>query len=179
MTRYIAFLRAINVGRGRTIKMDVLRRIFQSAGLENVSTYTASGNVVFETSGSNPAALERKIEDELLTTLGYEVATFIRTAAEVASIARYQPFPVSGTGPADLNIIFFAAPLDAAARKKVLSLRASTDDFVVRGREIYWLRRNPPGEYGSAGAQLDQTLGQPFTVRSARTIKKLAAEYCT
>ena len=36
LTRYIAFLRAINVGKGRVVKMETLRRAFESLGLSNV-----------------------------------------------------------------------------------------------------------------------------------------------
>jgi len=46
MTRYIAFLRAINVG-GHTVKMEHLRGIFESMGFSNVETFIASGNVIF------------------------------------------------------------------------------------------------------------------------------------
>ena len=47
MPRRIAFLRAINVG-GHVVKMDHLRKLLTSFGLENVETVIASGNVVFD-----------------------------------------------------------------------------------------------------------------------------------
>ncbi len=78
MSRCIAFLRAINVG-GHTVKMDDLRRLFESLGFTRGETFIASGNVVFETTSKNTTALERKIEKKLRDALGYEVATFIMT----------------------------------------------------------------------------------------------------
>jgi len=42
MTRYIAFLRAINVG-GHTVKMDRLRALFQELGLADVRTFMEFG----------------------------------------------------------------------------------------------------------------------------------------
>ena len=86
MTRYVAFLRGLNVG-GHTVKMDALRKHFEDLGFENVSTFIASGNVIFETKDAKPAALEKKIEQALERALGYEVATFLRTDKEVAQIA--------------------------------------------------------------------------------------------
>ena len=47
MSRYVAFLRAINVG-GHTVRMDALRRLFETWGGVNVETFISSGNVVFE-----------------------------------------------------------------------------------------------------------------------------------
>ena len=59
--RYVAFLRAVNVG-GRRVSMDRLRAAFQELGFEGVSTYIASGNVVFEAIG-RASDLERAIEE--------------------------------------------------------------------------------------------------------------------
>ena len=61
MSRYLAFLRAINVG-GHTVKMDALRHIFESLGFTSVETFIASGNVIFEAGQQDPAALEKAIE---------------------------------------------------------------------------------------------------------------------
>ena len=87
MPRYIAFLRAINVG-GHTVKMDALRELFEALGFEQVETFIASGNVIFETTETDTAALERRIETHLQAALGYAVATFLRSDAEVAAQLR-------------------------------------------------------------------------------------------
>ncbi|NTU66209.1 MAG: DUF1697 domain-containing protein, partial [Chloroflexi bacterium] len=64
MLRYVAFLRAINVG-GHTVKMDALRRHFAALGFAGVEKFIASGNVVFDTTARNTHALEKKIEQHL------------------------------------------------------------------------------------------------------------------
>src|ERR1041385_3864079 len=92
MPRYIAFLRAINVGGHNTVTMDFLRHFFESLGFAHVETFIASGNIVFETASKNAQALERKIESGLRAALGYEVVAFVRTGAELAAIASYKPF---------------------------------------------------------------------------------------
>lgn len=63
MTKYIAFLRAINVG-GHNVKMDELKKYFESLGFSNVETFIASGNVIFEASAKDAAKLEKKIESK-------------------------------------------------------------------------------------------------------------------
>src|ERR1043166_2432444 len=89
--RLVAFLRAINVG-GHTVTMERLRKEFEGMGFSGVETFIASGNVIFTARAGNPAALGKKIEARLRAALGYEVATFVRTAEEVAAVAGYQPF---------------------------------------------------------------------------------------
>src|SRR5688572_13292534 len=92
--RYVAFLRAINVG-GHTVRMEALRRHFESIGATNVETFIASGNVIFETARGNADALERAIEDHLRMALGFPVGTFLRTIPELAAVAAHAPFPES------------------------------------------------------------------------------------
>ncbi|HXV13589.1 MAG TPA: DUF1697 domain-containing protein, partial [Candidatus Krumholzibacteria bacterium] len=91
MPRYVAFLRAINVG-GHVVKMDALRRLFEALDFERVETVIASGNVIFDAPSKSAAALEKKIEGHLHKKLGYEVATFLRTPAQMVGIAEYTPF---------------------------------------------------------------------------------------
>ena len=50
MSRFIAFLRAINAGPRRSVKMELLRRIFDSLHFADVATFLGRGNVVFRTS---------------------------------------------------------------------------------------------------------------------------------
>jgi uncharacterized protein (DUF1697 family) len=177
MARFIAFLRAINVG-GHTVKMDDLRRLFESLGFSRVETFIASGNVVFETTSRNTRALEKKIEKRLKEALGYEVATFIRTDAELADTANYQPFrPSELEAAVALNIAFLADPLDDESKQKLMALRTDIDDFHGHGHEIYWLCRKKQSESTFSNAVLEKTLGRPSTLRGANTIKQMAAKY--
>jgi len=177
MPRFIAFLRAINVG-GHVVKMDHLRGLFESLGFSSVETFIASGNVVFETRSQNAQALERKIEQRLREALGYEVATFIRTDAALADIANYQPFRQSDLdAAAALNIAFLAERLDDQSKQKLLALRTEIDDFHVHEREIYWLCRKKQSESNFSNAMLEKILGRRATFRGVNTIKKMAAKY--
>jgi uncharacterized protein (DUF1697 family) len=177
MPRLVAFLRAINVG-GHTVKMDDLRRLFESLGFSRVETFIASGNVVFEATSRNTRALKIKIEKKLKEALGYEVATFIRTDAELADIANYQPFrPSEMEAAVALNIAFLAGPLDDESKRKLMALRTDIDDFCAHGREIYWLCRKKQSESTFSNAVLEKTIGKPSTLRGANTVKQMAAKY--
>jgi uncharacterized protein (DUF1697 family) len=173
MSRYIAFLRAINVG-GRVVKMDVLRSIFESLRFRNVETFIASGNVIFETSGSDPGALEQRIEESLRQKLGYEVATFLRTPAEVRAIAAHRPFDEEGVA---LMIAFLKRVPAAAGRSKLLAMKTDWDEFHFRGRELYWLVRVRSSDSKFSNAVLEKTLAMPSTVRNVTTVRRLAEKY--
>ena len=178
MLRFIAFLRAINVG-GHTVKMDHLRKLFEALGFSNVETFIASGNVIFESPAKNAQTLEKQIERHLRQSLGYEVATFIRSASELAAIAQYQPFTTAerDTAGHSLYIAFLRAPPNHESRQKLMAFRTPVDDFHIHEREIYWLCRKKMSESAFSGALLEKTLGMPATMRNATTVKKLAAKY--
>jgi uncharacterized protein (DUF1697 family) len=173
MPRYVAFLRAINVG-GHTVKMDRLRRLFEELGFRNVETFIASGNVIFDSPSRTPQSLERRIERHLHQALGYEVGTFLRSPAELAVIAEHEAFPSSEVEKCTLYIGFTgSAPADGA-RDKLIGSRTSVDEFHVNDREVYWLCRTSFGQSEFSGAKIEKTLGMPVTIRNVTTVRKLA-----
>lgn len=179
MPKFIAFLRAINVG-GHTVKMDHLRGLFESLGFANVETFIASGNVIFEAKTSNTRSLEIKIEKYLENALGYEVSTFVRSTKELIAIACYEPFNKEEL-IADGNTLFIAFLSDRPtneASKKILSLASAIDGLHINERELYWLYRRRNGESKLYGPLLEKNVGLKATVRNANTIKRIAAKYC-
>ncbi|HEX5724479.1 MAG TPA: DUF1697 domain-containing protein [Longimicrobiaceae bacterium] len=176
MTRYVAFLRAINVG-GRTVTMERLRALFTALGLAEVETFIASGNVVFSAPAGDAEALERRIERHLQEQLGFPVATFLRTTAEVAAAARHQPFPPAEVEGQVLYVLFLPSAPTPEAQRKLLALRNEVDDFHVHGREVYWLARKQLSESTVTGAHLEKALGMPATNRNLTTVRKLAAKH--
>lgn len=177
MSKYIAFLRAINVG-GHNVKMDHLRQLFESLDLKNVETFIASGNIIFDAKSGSTKNLEKKIEACLHEALGYEVATFIRTNAEVTAIANYKPFPPSKLETAAaLNIGFLADPLNEDAKQKLMALRTEIDDFHVHGREIYWVCLKKQSDSKISNVTIEKALGVKSTLRGVNTVNKLAEKY--
>ncbi|MFZ0635864.1 MAG: DUF1697 domain-containing protein [Candidatus Acidiferrales bacterium] len=177
MARYVAFLRAINVG-GHIVKMDALRAHFEALGFSGVETFIASGNVIFETRAQPDASLHGKIESRLAKALGYEVATFLRTGAEVAAIAEYKAFRDADVKSAAAYCVgFLAEPLGRDAEKKLMAFKSAIDDFHARGREIFWLCKKRQSDSKFTNAAFERALGIRATFRGMNTIAKLAAKY--
>ena len=177
MPRHFAFLRAVNVG-GRTVSMDRLRGIFESLCFAGVETIIASGNVIFEARPTSGGAYDKTIEKALREALGYDVAVFVRTHAELADVANQRPFPPRAIKSAQaLNVAFLAAALDGPAGRAVMALRTGIDDFRVRGREIYWLCRKKQSESTFSLKVLEKAIGMRATLRGVKTVETLAAKY--
>jgi uncharacterized protein (DUF1697 family) len=177
MPRLIAFLRAINVG-GHTVTMAQLRKEFEALSLKDVETFIASGNVIFSARLADTAALEKKIEAHLHQALGYEVATFVRTCDDVAAIARYQAFPAAQiSGDATVYVGFVERPLNAADTRAVMTFKTEFDDFRVKGREVYWLRKTRQTESPFKYVSLEKKLKIRCTFRGLNTVMRLAAKH--
>ncbi|MCA1595681.1 MAG: DUF1697 domain-containing protein [Chloroflexi bacterium] len=181
MNRYIALLRSINVG-GHTVKMDRLRVCFEDLRFHNVETFISSGNVIFETDQTGATELEARIELCLAAALGSEVATFLRTPAELARIAALQPFPSSDTrlGEATLSVIFLKQAPVGDLSEKIHGLTTGTDELCVQGREIYWLCRTSVARsaVGAALQKLTPSSGHlSGTMRNITTVRRLSARY--
>jgi uncharacterized protein (DUF1697 family) len=168
INRYVALLRAINVG-GRVVKMDQLRRIFEALPIRNVSTFIASGNVLFDT----PAAaihLEASIEQQLKQQLGYPVLTFIRTIPDLQQVVALNPFRGE---EGSVYVAFLKRPPSREVAKSLVELSNEVDRFHVHQREVYWLAK--AGFSGStfSGAKLEKIVG-PATARNITTVRKLS-----
>jgi uncharacterized protein (DUF1697 family) len=176
--RYIAFLRALNVG-GRIVKMDLLRKLFEEMGFDDVATYIASGNAIFRSPETDTAKLEKEINDHLEKALGYVVGTYVRTPAELAEIAAHRPFAEDDLDAPGhtLYVNFLPAEPSTEAVERLQAMRTEVDDFAVRGREMYWLCRTRISETTITGPRLAKALGMPMTNRNISTVRKLAEKY--
>jgi uncharacterized protein (DUF1697 family) len=171
--KYVAFLRAINVGGHAIIKMTDLKQMFESAGLQNVQTYIQSGNVIFE-SGEDEEALTKRIERQLEKAAEYKIHVFVRTMQEVQSIAEKAPF----TPQADeiAYVTFLGKKPDRKSQQALLSFKSEADDFAFKGRELFNLRRDREKSIFS-GNFVEKILKMPSTTRNLNTISKIVAKY--
>lgn len=177
MPRYVAFLRAINVG-GHTVTMERLRALFEELGLAKVESFIASGNLIFESGAKSAPALAAKIERHLERALGYAVATMLRTDREVAEVARRPAFVAQEIAHAKaFNVAFLRSPAPPGAERALDALRTELDDFRVAGSEVYWLCRVKQSESTFSGARFEKLLGTPATWRGLKTVERLAAKY--
>ncbi|HUB99147.1 MAG TPA: DUF1697 domain-containing protein [Solirubrobacterales bacterium] len=179
MARYVAFLRGMNLG-SRRLKNTELVAEFEHLGFAEVATFRASGNVVFSAAGrASEAALTKKVEAGLGHGLGYEVLVFLRSVAEVAAIAAYEPFPAKAVAGSKgkLQVSLLAKKPSATAVKQALDLGSDHDRLAIEGRELYWLPSGGISDSDLDLKALDKALGKG-TVRTMGTIEQIAAKYC-
>jgi uncharacterized protein (DUF1697 family) len=179
MTRYAAFLRAVNLGATRKAPSGMLRAVFEELGFDEVATYQTSGNVIFAAQGeTGEEALCRRIEAALADALGFDVPVFLRGERKLRAIASHEPFDPGAVerSKGKLQVDLLQGVPSAAARTRVLAMAGGDDLLSVRGTELYWL---PAGGLLDSELDLDAItkLVGPGTRRTMGTIERIAAKF--
>lgn len=165
MTKYVALLRAVNVGGTGKLPMAVLKSMCNEAGFGRVETYIASGNVVFESKAA-PLGVKAALEDRLLAYAGKPVGVVVRTASEMAAVLEANPFPKAE--PKNTYAIFLdeRAPNDALDH----AVGQTVERMFLGDREIFIHYAN-----GMGRSKLQIPAARMGTARNMNTVAKLAA----
>jgi uncharacterized protein (DUF1697 family) len=176
MTPYIALLRGVNLGGNRMVAMADLRALCERLGFQDARTLLQSGNLVFQSAGRKPAALEKLLEAETARRLRIETTYFIRTASEWDDVIARNP--LTKEAQADPGRMVVMCLKDAPARGAEKTLRAAIkgpEIAHVDGREAYIYFPDGQGRSKLTTALLDKSLGTVGTARNWNTVKKIAA----
>ena len=174
VARYVAFLRAVNVGR-RRVAMATACAALSEIGLEDVSSFVNSGNLLFSATG-RASGHEATIRKALESTFGFEMTTFVRTAAQVEALATDKPFGPLATGHTQFALLTLA-PMSAADRRTVEALSNEHDEVVVVGRDIHWLIRSKSTETTLGPTVWKHALpNNPTTARNTTMLMKLVTK---
>ena len=169
----VAFLRGINVG-GHRVTNSRLHELFESAGAVDVTTFQAAGNVVFEPGSADRSSIESALEQGL----GYGVAAYIRTAAELQKVATGGPFARTDVPDGtSLLVTFLHEQPSAKLRRAVAAESTSEDDVCVAGRELYWLARQKFSGSTVDMKAIAKLLGDPGTNRNITTIRRIVDKF--
>ena len=123
-TIVISMLCGVNVGSHKRMKMEALRRVYESLGLENPQTYLQSGNVVFKTRERDRASLAGRIENAIEQRFQFRSDVIIRTLSELRSVIARNPF-AARTGIDPQQACSSPSSLATAARKRSRIFSAS------------------------------------------------------
>jgi uncharacterized protein (DUF1697 family) len=163
-TRYVALLRAVNVGGSGKLSMSALRTMCVEAGFDEVETLLASGNVVFS-SPASAARVKAALEEKLSAEAGLVHSVVIRTGAQMRDVLEANPFQAK---PADRTIaIFLDGPPPPDALDHVTGL--GLEEMRLGEREIYVFYAA-----GIGRSKLRIPAAKAGTARNMSTIAKLA-----
>ena len=173
MDKYLALLRGVNVGGRNKLPMERLVSLFTKAGCKDVKTFIQSGNVIFNSEPALADQISSIITESILEEFGFTIPVVTRTADELVSIVRLNPFLPDEQSSKFLHVIFLADQPDASLIAALDPDRSPPDEFHVNNREIYLNCPNGMAHTKLTNAYFDSKLSTVSTARNWRTTLKL------
>jgi uncharacterized protein (DUF1697 family) len=182
MSTFIAFLRAVNVGK-RQYPMAELREALSSAGFEEVATHIQTGNVLVRTRMRSRARVVAALEKAMLEDRGFAVPVVLMTPAELRqsydeALAFAAEYAASGHEIQGHYLTLLAVSPSADVARQVEAWSQPGEEVRVGERAVHLLLAKPYHEVSAGNAQVEKLLGVA-TTRSLTVITKLVQKWGT
>ncbi|MDT0558538.1 DUF1697 domain-containing protein [Ichthyenterobacterium sp. W332] len=171
MKTYIVLLRGINVGGHRKVPMTELREILSQAGFVSVKTYIQSGNVILQSSFSEPVKIKNSIQKLIKDHLGFDVPVLVKSRKELQRIFDDCPFPDTKKQQA-----YFVLLRDTPKQELVTKASEKTyqnDEYVILNDCIYLFASKGFGQSKFNMNFFERNLETSATARNYKTMLKL------
>ncbi|MBL4890544.1 MAG: DUF1697 domain-containing protein [Rhizobiaceae bacterium] len=173
MTRFVVFLRGINVGGHRKIKMAELKQLHEKMGHKNVATYLQSGNAVFDSSDTDRTKLIGAIEQEYRSQLEIDTHVILRDTEEIASAIAKLPFPLNEERePKFLHGIFLSETPDSEMIKTLMQYKGP-EEIQIIGDVLYVYYTEGSGRSKFNLTLIEKNLKVKGTARNWNSVRKI------
>ena len=170
MTVYVAFLRGINVGGRNLLKMQDVRQRFSDIGFGRVSSYKASGNILFETD-MKPDDIVKKTKGNLLKLSGRDLEVFLRTSSQIREIIELGPFREREADPSKLYVTFIPITQLKEVKLPLWSKNEDVELILLRECEFFSQTFQHKGRYGAPNKLIENEFTLQATTRNWNTIR--------
>jgi len=171
--RYIALLRGINVGGKTLIRMADLRTCVEQVGLEDVSTFIASGNVLFESATRDAAKLETTIERAIEQRFELPVKVVVLDRAAYGRIVKAIPKSWVGDESVRANVAFVRRGTDAKQVVRDLDPDPAVEEVKPINGAILWATKRDAVNRSVMRKLIGGAAYKELTVRNLNTALKL------
>jgi uncharacterized protein (DUF1697 family) len=172
--RYLALLRGLNVGGNNIVKMADLRACLERAGLNSVTTYIQSGNVLFQSHLKNAARLAGSIEQTLSKEFAYTAVVVVVSQEQLERIVNEAP-PGFGSNPAKYryDVVFIKPPFSAPEVLPTISLKQGVDAALESNGVLYLERLISRAAESKLSKLITNAAYKSMTIRNWNTVGKL------
>jgi uncharacterized protein (DUF1697 family) len=180
MPTYIAFLRAINVGK-RKFSKDAIVKACEATGCTDVATYINTGNVLVTTPLRSRARVEAALEEAFEAEAGFEVRTIVFTPQELTAVladATELANELPGAEAQYVSVLKKKPSAEVVRETEEAAGRQDGEKLFVRGRAAHLLRKDVTGYHSSrlGNDWVERRLGVA-TNRNLTVIRTLAEKW--
>lgn len=168
---WVALIRGIGPWTHKKMSMQQLRDGCTGAGLENVTTYIATGNVLFRSTGSATDVKETLVD--IVRSHGLENEIFLRQPGELGATLAQNPFPEAAEARPNHLLVVFLEDVPSEERRAALLHHTGPERIRATGREIFIDYLEGVARSKLTPAVIERRLKQPGTARNINTVRKL------
>lgn len=177
MTKYVSFLRGINVGGHHKISMADLKKEITGLGFENVVTILNSGNIIFDAPVAEAGELDRMLSDHLEKAFGFSIPVLTRRADQIENLVLNDPFrDIALTKDTRLYVSFVQDEPKADIQLPWTSEDGSYRIFEIRDRSICSVLDLSVNGTPQGMNRLEQLFGKNITTRNWKTLNRILAK---
>ena len=174
MIKYLALLRGINVSGHNMIKMDVLKKMLENMGFQNVEMYIQSGNVFLESEEENAASIGFKIKQEIAKVFGYDVPIVMVSKTDLELCFKNNPFlKEKEYDIKKLYVAFISKELTSSAINDLKTSNFKPDEAAIDSNRIYIKYAIGAGKTNLDQKYIEKKLNVVATIRNWNTVTKL------
>ena len=170
MILYVAFLRGINVGGRKLLKMQDVRQRFSNIGFRKVTSYKASGNILFETD-MKPDDVVSIVKEGLLELSGQKLEVFLRSSTQITEVIELDPFRGREADPSKLYVTFIPVAQLKEVKLPLWSKNKDVELILLREYEFFSQTFQHKGRYGSPNKLVENEFQVPATARNWNTVR--------
>lgn len=170
---YVALLRGINVGGTKKVDMKQLRAVFEQAGMDSVSTYINSGNVIFSSKIRGHARIERMLEEAISERFGFEIKVLVRDVNSMRAAVSAIPSHWVNDQTMRCDVIFLWREVDRPSVVNQLTFKPEMEDVKYMKGAVIWRIDRKNATRSGMGKLIGTPLYKQMTIRNVNTARKL------
>ena len=168
---WVALIRAIGPATHKKMSMQQLRQACSGAGLEDVRTVLATGNLLFSSSESREQLKKRL--GAVIRSHDLDNEVFLRQPKDLEALLRRNPFADAASQRPNHLLVLFLKKQPEANEIANLGRYEGPERIEAAGREIFIDYAEGVGTSKLTPAFIERRLRQPGTARNWNTIRRL------
>lgn len=165
---YVALLRGINVGGNKKVEMSKLKKVFESLGFTNVSTYINSGNVIFQSDKEDFSKIEKSLEK----TFGFEIKIVVRDTKNIQKLCKGISDKLENDTEQKTDVLFLWDEFNKKSTIDLIEINPQVDILKYISGAIIWnVKRS---DYAKSGMRnfIGTKVYKNMTARNVNTVER-------
>lgn len=170
---YLALLRGINVGGNNKLNMKDLSLALSEAGLNKVTTYINTGNIIFESNNLTVKDLEQTIHDAILVKFNLDIKVLIKSHDQIRAVAQNVPDDWVNNSEMKCDLMFLRDGYDSEAAVGSIQVNKDVDNIIYCSGALIWQIKRSDYSKSKMNKIIGTDIYKNMTARNCNTVRKI------